>query len=316
MKKKAALSFEKFGEALPGEDRSYGGNEFYVDMIPSSAFFSNLRAMMPIAQWKELSTYVRSRSQNRCEICGSDVRLEAHERWQFDKQTNLQTLKRIMCLCKQCHLSVHIGLSGQVGLRELTDSHIMSITGWTKEQLAEHIRKARVEWLVLSKIAWMPDVSIVLETGITINSSSSTKENILNKNNQIGGANKKTSLTIDGGTSAELTIDLKTQLRDNWVVIFAETDEEMLGGILLSDTAGLSYVAKPSDSVDPKSGSLKLEKFIEAFNNPTPSKGDAFIAEALRQPNLPQRFILEGAGEISPYLLAKFLAIGKIFSLN
>ena len=98
MAKKEPLACQQFGDTLPGKNREFGGNSFDVDLVPSGAWFANLRAAMLLAQWSALSAYVRSRSQNRCEMCGSDLRLEAHERWQFDAVTGTQTLMRMICL--------------------------------------------------------------------------------------------------------------------------------------------------------------------------------------------------------------------------
>ena len=62
MAKNVLLNFDQYGDSLPGEDRSFGGNSYYADLVPSGAWFSNLRAVIPASQWKELSAYVgRSR---------------------------------------------------------------------------------------------------------------------------------------------------------------------------------------------------------------------------------------------------------------
>ena len=98
------FDFSAYGSALRGEDRLYGGNKFYVDTIPPTAFFSNLRASMSQYEWKKLSEYTRKRAGGRCEICSSDRRPEAHERLSFDASTRVQKLERLMCLCKACHL--------------------------------------------------------------------------------------------------------------------------------------------------------------------------------------------------------------------
>lgn len=46
MSKKSPLNLEQYGDALPGEDRLFGGNNFYVEMIPSNAWYANLRAIL------------------------------------------------------------------------------------------------------------------------------------------------------------------------------------------------------------------------------------------------------------------------------
>jgi len=37
--------------------------------------------------------------------------LDAHERWEYNFETNTQKLVRIIALCKMCHASTHYGHS-------------------------------------------------------------------------------------------------------------------------------------------------------------------------------------------------------------
>jgi hypothetical protein len=37
--------------------------------------------------------------------------LEAHERWIYDAPTGVQALRRLICLCTQCHTVTHFGLA-------------------------------------------------------------------------------------------------------------------------------------------------------------------------------------------------------------
>ena len=60
MAKNVPLNFDQYGDSLPGEDRSFGGNSYYVDLVPLRAWFANLRAAIPASQWKELSGYPES----------------------------------------------------------------------------------------------------------------------------------------------------------------------------------------------------------------------------------------------------------------
>jgi|GEM_PF-6343886 len=316
MQKIGGLNLGQYGECLPNEDRSYGGNAFYVDMVPASAFHSNLRAMLPLAQWKELSTYVRARNHERCEICNSALRLEAHERWHFDPQTRLQTLKRIMCLCKQCHLSVHIGLAGQLGLAQSIHAHIMEITGWTKKQLTEHVDGARDEWSKLSKGTWNIDVSMVQAIGMTIASETDIKNKIAGKNDQLSKEQGKLVLRTGIGTDDEFSVSLTAEVRANWVVVLAEDDADLLDGIALSNTLGLLYVAKPKESVNPDRPTLSAAKFVHAFTNPTPFKKGAHVKAAKDKPNLPVRFMVTSTDQIPEEDVAKFLPLGFIFTMG
>jgi predicted HNH restriction endonuclease len=61
---------------------------------------------------------ITTRADRRCEIChrGESGRwLEAHERWEFDHQTKVQALCRLICLCTSCHTATHYDLAKLAG---------------------------------------------------------------------------------------------------------------------------------------------------------------------------------------------------------
>ncbi len=101
---------------LPGEDRNFGSGLF-VDLVPRSCWFTNVRSCVSQRDWERLHRMITNRAGHRCEICqrGQDREsrrwLEAHERWAYDDSTNLQALRRLICLCTDCHTTTHFGLA-------------------------------------------------------------------------------------------------------------------------------------------------------------------------------------------------------------
>ena len=88
---------------LPGEDRSFGAGLF-VDLVPQSCWFTNVRSGVAVADWDRVRRMVYRRAGDRCEACGrardpaAGVRMEAHERWYFDDARGVQMLRRLICL--------------------------------------------------------------------------------------------------------------------------------------------------------------------------------------------------------------------------
>jgi len=107
-------------DLLPGEDRDFGSGLF-VDLVPSSCWFTNVRSCVSERDWERLRTMITTRAGRRCEIChcGEDREsgrwLEAHECWEFDHQTKVQALRRLICLCTSCHTATHYGLAKLTG---------------------------------------------------------------------------------------------------------------------------------------------------------------------------------------------------------
>ncbi|MFJ3408313.1 DUF5710 domain-containing protein [Promicromonospora sp. NPDC090134] len=96
-------------DLLPGEDRSFGSGLF-VDLVPSTCWFTNVRSCVSPKDWDRLRRMITRRAGLRCEICGAtqdkETRrwLEAHERWVYDGTTGVQRLVRLICLCQRSDL--------------------------------------------------------------------------------------------------------------------------------------------------------------------------------------------------------------------
>lgn len=280
--KTQTLDLVKYGDCLPGEDRSFGGNVFYIDTLPASAWFKNLRSSMSPVHWKAISQYVRDRANGKCEICLSEQRPEAHERWSFDASSKTQKLVRIMCLCKLCHLGTHWGFTGKIGLTEQVEAHIREVTGWTKEEFSSHLRERKTRRP--EELAWNLDLSIVESIGIKLVDPGVA---VIRKSNDLAAASKKISIKFRGATS-----DLSNEIRKGYVALLAITDEDLLGGIPLTDSSMGQYVAKlPQDIADDKAARIPLSLFIEAYQNPVVVQDSQDLIRHLADRRVPKRLV-------------------------
>ena len=97
---------------LKGEDRTYGGNDLFVDLIPTSCWFKNVRSSIHRKDWDRVRKHIYDRVNFICECCNEhNTRLEAHERWDYDNITKTQKLMRLIALCHKCHEVTHMGLA-------------------------------------------------------------------------------------------------------------------------------------------------------------------------------------------------------------
>jgi hypothetical protein len=155
-------------DVLPGEDRAYGTGLF-VDLIPKTSWFRNVRAAVAPADWDQLRRIVYHRAAYRCEACAiSGVRLEAHERFTYDAPAGVQRLMRLLCLCEWCHTATHMGMAGVRGVQDLAFGHLMAVTGMTEEQAEEHVDEAFARWTQRSRIAWHVDLSMITAAGLRL----------------------------------------------------------------------------------------------------------------------------------------------------
>jgi hypothetical protein len=156
---------------LPGEDRNFGSGLF-VDLIPSSCWFTNVRTCVRPADWERVKALVVGRAGQRCEACGGAAEpshglwLEAHERWSYDDATRVQTLRRLVCLCTRCHRSTHFGFAEVTGQAAQAHAHLCAVNGWSTADADAHIAMAARTWRARSAIDWTLDLSVLTAAGV------------------------------------------------------------------------------------------------------------------------------------------------------
>lgn len=160
-------------DVLPGEDRSFGAGLF-VDLVPSSCWFTNARTCLNARDWKRLRRMVLRRAGGKCEVCGRGEerqmkrQLELHERWAFDGETRVQRLRRLVCLCSDCHAVTHFGLAEIRGKESEAIAHLRTVTGMTVSEAEAHVDEARAVWSERCATAWELDLGILVDSGIAI----------------------------------------------------------------------------------------------------------------------------------------------------
>ncbi|GGL48385.1 DUF5710 domain-containing protein [Planomonospora parontospora] len=160
-------------DLLPGEDRTFGSGLF-VDLVPSSCWFTNVRSCVDERDWERLRRMITRRAGHRCEACGRGEDratgrwLEAHERWAYDPATRTQTLKRLLCLCTDCHMATHMGLADIQGKGAQARAHLQAVTGMSSIRARAHIDAAFTQWRTRSAATWRLDLSILTDAGVTL----------------------------------------------------------------------------------------------------------------------------------------------------
>lgn len=170
-------------DLLPGEDRSFGSGLF-VDLVPDSCWFTNVRSCVDQRDWERLRRMINTRAGRKCEACGRgkdrEVKrwLEAHERWSYNESTGVQSLRRLVCLCTDCHRSTHFGLAEVQGKRDLAITHLRTVTGMTGAEAEQHVRAAFSTWRQRSARRWTLDLGILTEADLKIVRPPSASERV------------------------------------------------------------------------------------------------------------------------------------------
>jgi len=140
----------------------YETRKLNFQLVPSTCWYSNLRSILP--NWSEISNYIRKPC--KCSICGSEKQmneLHAHEVWSYDDTNHKQSLKSIICVCEDCHNSIHIGHSNVEGIGDQALQHYVEVNNITKEQADEDYKEAFRIWSIRSKFKWTLDESELYE---------------------------------------------------------------------------------------------------------------------------------------------------------
>ena len=152
---------------LKGEDRTYGGNDLFVDLIPTSCWFKNVRSSIHRKDWDRVRKHIYDRVNFICECCNEhNTRLEAHERWDYDNITKTQKLMRLIALCHKCHEVTHMGLA-QIRNREVEAiDHLKNVRNFSDNECILHIKEAFDKWSQRNKYKWSLDISLITDNGI------------------------------------------------------------------------------------------------------------------------------------------------------
>ena len=160
-------------ELLRGEDRTFGAGLF-VDLVPRSCWFTNVRSCVTKQDWERLRRPILHRAGYRCEACGDGEDratcrwLEVHERWHYDHDTGVQALRRLICMCSPCHLVTHFGYANVTGRTAEAFAHLERVTSMTHDQAHAHVRAAEDLWLDRSARTWTLDLTMLTSAGITV----------------------------------------------------------------------------------------------------------------------------------------------------
>ncbi len=153
---------------FPGEDRSFGGSMLFVDLVPRSCWFTNARSALSPSDWQRVRNLAGGRTGWACETCGAKGTCHIHERWAFLRETQTQSLRRLIALCANCHLATHFGFAEISGKRDVAARQLASINHWSMDQVDEHVDRAFGLWRRRNEIDWKLDLGILTDAGLTI----------------------------------------------------------------------------------------------------------------------------------------------------
>ncbi len=136
-----------------------------IELVPDSCWYSNLRSILTPAQWNAVRKSAYAKANGKCMICGTPTsRLEAHERWSYNEDAQIQKLEDVIAVCKNCHEVIHIGRTQLTGKGREAEEHFMKVNGCTYAEYRKALGEANADHARRNKVPeWKLDVSMLLD---------------------------------------------------------------------------------------------------------------------------------------------------------
>ena len=131
------------------------------ELVPDSCWYSNLRSILSPKEWDAVRFDAYARAQGRCMICNRSVRrLEAHERWSFDKEKQVQKLEDVVAVCHACHSVIHIGRTQIMGYENSAIAHFKKVNNCDYQGYISELKRANEKCIELSTVGeWSLDLT-------------------------------------------------------------------------------------------------------------------------------------------------------------
>lgn len=142
-----------------------------IQLVPSSCWFNNVRAVLTKKQWDILRAQVYDGAWNMCQICGGvgpKHPVECHEIWHYDDKKLIQKLEGMIALCPNCHMVKHFGLAQVQDTGERALKHFMKINELKKKEADKYVADAFSKWAERSSKNWKLDISSLERYGIDV----------------------------------------------------------------------------------------------------------------------------------------------------
>lgn len=143
-------------------------------LVPASAWNSNLRAVFTAVQWRNFRQQVLAKHGHICAFCNSKPKsLDCHEIWRYkkiDHAHGIQSLVKVLPLCKKCHMVCHIGFWSLKGKFQETVAHMMRVRKIDRTAVNAELSEAQRIFDDLSNIEWSLDITAVEDYATIIKS--------------------------------------------------------------------------------------------------------------------------------------------------
>lgn len=143
--------------------RPTSGPALTIELIPRSCQGNSVYHRFPRKYWDKIRNIVFCDADYKCEICGSNIKINCHEVWEFKVKSKRQKLKYLMCICEACHVAKHFGRASLIGKTIEAAEHLCKINNWTKQECGRYIEEVFYKHTMqLAKVKFKPKLDLKL----------------------------------------------------------------------------------------------------------------------------------------------------------
>lgn len=141
-----------------------------IELVPKTSWYSNVRSNVTKSEWDVIRNKSYEHANNVCEICG-DIgtnqgvkhKVECHEIWNYNDETNEQTLDGLISLCPYCHKTKHVGLAQINGELDIVIKQLMKVNDMGYDDAIKYIRESFNVWSKRSNFDWKLNIDYLDE---------------------------------------------------------------------------------------------------------------------------------------------------------
>ena len=148
-----------------------------IEFVPlaSPVWQTDIESCVSARDWRRLCATQGGCAGGLCEVCRKGGReqgfsrgIEFHERWEYDEEHEIQTLKRLLVLCPLCHRVKHWNTLKNRDAENVLH-HLMEVNQLESVEVAKHyLQEAYALYQQRSQIKWLLDLSWLENQGIQI----------------------------------------------------------------------------------------------------------------------------------------------------
>lgn len=132
-----------------------------IELVPKTSWYSNVRSNVSKNEWDIIRKKSYEHAGHVCEICG-DIgtnqgvkhKVECHEIWDYNDETNEQTLGGLISLCPYCHKTKHVGLAQINGELDIVINQLVKVNKISRDDATNYIKESFKIWSERSKKEW------------------------------------------------------------------------------------------------------------------------------------------------------------------